>query len=132
MPLAAIPTRYVVGGYPARCSEVATYVHVAATDRQRPDKKSIATTHTTPQGIPLATIPSRYATSSHATRRIEEATYVHVVPTDRYCVDSHICTRQVKSIVPILIAWDRSMGRARLYPWSRLPVLLPSQRTCLT
>src|SRR5207253_3320228 len=49
IPLAAvgIPSRYVVGGYPASCAKAAAYIHIAITDRNRRD---IA--RTTTHGIP--------------------------------------------------------------------------------
>src|SRR5438105_1582003 len=106
MPLAAIPTRNVVGGYPARCSEVATYVHITAADSQCPDKIGIPTTHAAAQGMPLAAIPIRYTAGRYPTDRIEEATYVYVATAYCHRIDSCICARQVKPIVPILITWN--------------------------
>src|SRR5437868_3129840 len=98
MPLAAIPTCYVVGAHPACCSEVATYEYVAPTDPHRIDtsvqgiRASHTITRTASQRVPLAAIPARYSVGANPTCCSEGATHIHIAPTNDHCIHATIHT----------------------------------------
>src|SRR3989442_1575356 len=103
MPLATIPTGYVVCWHPTCCGKVPAHVHINATDRYCIDC-AIDTIHTATDSRPTAPVPPGYAVCRPPTCCVEVPAHVHIAATDRYCIDVAIHTWRIESIIPILIA----------------------------
>src|SRR5438876_1140151 len=90
MPLATVPSSYVVGIHSTRHIEEPTYIYIAAADPYCSDFAAPVILYTTTQRVPLIAIPACYVACAHSTRYGELTTYIHIVATDRYRIHTFI------------------------------------------
>src|SRR5207253_83868 len=110
IPLAAVPSGYVVGAYSTGHGEEATHIYTVRARRTRtwPNRYSVDTSvhsiiRITTQRMPLAAVPTGYVVGTCAARRREEATCVYATATDRYGVHAviDICTHATAQGIPL-------------------------------